>query len=197
MSKPWYKQNWLVIAALILLPPVGIGLAWFSDWPRKNKWASTGLGLFWWLLVSVSDSSTSTSEDVIADQPEETQSATDEAPAPEPAAEEAATEDPDTTSLYTVTRIYDGDTIDAFRDGTTIKVRLACIDAPETDQPPHGQAATDRLSSLVPGQVMLNIVDEDRYGRSVAEVYTPEGAFLNLQMLESGNAVVYTEYLAK
>ncbi|MEM6433605.1 MAG: thermonuclease family protein [Cyanobacteria bacterium P01_D01_bin.115] len=138
------------------------------------------------------DSSTSISEDAIADQPEETQPTPDEAPAPEPTVQEEAA----ASNVYTVTRIYDGDTIDAFKDGKTIKVRLACIDAPEADQPPHGQAATDRLSSLVPGQVLLNIVDEDHYGRSVAEVYTPEGAFLNLQMLESGNAVVYTEYLA-
>ncbi|MEM6839931.1 MAG: hypothetical protein AAF609_24230 [Cyanobacteria bacterium P01_C01_bin.120] len=40
--------------------------------------------------------------------------------------------------LYTVTRIYDGDTFDTFQDGQTIKVRLACIDAPEADQPPCG-----------------------------------------------------------
>jgi micrococcal nuclease len=97
--------------------------------------------------------------------------------------------------LYTVTRIYDGDTIDAFKDGETIKVRFACIDAPETDQVPHGQASTQQLSSLVPGQVSLNVVDEDRYGRLVAEVYHPNGSFINLQMVQSGHAVVYDQYL--
>jgi micrococcal nuclease len=98
--------------------------------------------------------------------------------------------------LYTVTRIYDGDTIDAFKDGETIRVRLACIDAPETDQPPHGQASRQQLSSLVPGQVNLNVVDEDRYGRLVAEVYHPNGSFINLQMVQSGHAVVYDQYLS-
>jgi endonuclease YncB( thermonuclease family) len=80
--------------------------------------------------------------------------------------------------LYTVTRIYDGDTVEAFKDGQVIKVRLACINAPETNQTPHGQAA-QQLSSLVPGQVSLNIVDEDRYGRAVAEMYHPNGSFIN------------------
>jgi micrococcal nuclease len=72
---------------------------------------------------------------------------------------------------------------------------LACIDAPETDQAPHGQASTQQLSSLVPGQVSLNVVDEDRYGRLVAEVYHPNGSFINLQMVQSGHAVVYDQYL--
>ena len=58
----------------------------------------------------------------------------------EPAAQVA-----DASQLYTVTRIYDGDTLDAFKDGQTLKVRLACIDAPETDQAPHGQAAQQQV----------------------------------------------------
>lgn len=101
----------------------------------------------------------------------------------------------DTSQLYTVTRIYDGDTIDAFRDGETLKVRLACIDAPETSQAPHGQASREQLSSLVPGQVRLNVVDQDRYGRSVAEVYSPDGQLINQRMVQLGYAVVYDQYL--
>lgn len=104
---------------------------------------------------------------------------------------------PKTTSndVYTVTRIYDGDTVEAFQNGETIKVRLACIDAPESDQLPHGPASKNQLSSLLPGQVRLNAVDQDRYGRLVAEVYTLDGNFINLQMIESGHAVVYDQYL--
>jgi endonuclease YncB( thermonuclease family) len=102
----------------------------------------------------------------------------------------------DAGQLYTVTRIYDGDTIDAFKDRETIRVRLACIDAPETVQAPHGQTSRQQLSSLVPAQVSLNIVDEDRYGRSVAEVYHPNGSFINQQMVQSGHAVVYDQYLS-
>ena len=108
---------------------------------------------------------------------------------------ESAAQIADASQLYTVTRIYDGDTIDAFKDGETIRVRLACIDAPETDQAPHGQASQQQLSSLVPGQVNLNVVDWDRYGRAVAEVYHPNGSFINLQMVQSGHAVVYDQYL--
>lgn len=109
---------------------------------------------------------------------------------------EPAAEATNANPLYTVTRIYDGDTVETFKDGQTIKVRLACIDAPESDQAPHGQASEEKLSSLVGGQVRLNVVDQDRYGRSVAEVYSPSGSFINLQMVESGDAVVYTQYLS-
>jgi len=109
---------------------------------------------------------------------------------------EPAPQTADASQLYTVTRVYDGDTIDAFKDGETVKVRLACIDAPETNQAPHGQASTQQLSSLIPGQVRLNVVDEDRYGRLVAEVYHPNGSFINLQMVQSGHAVVYDQYLS-
>ncbi|MEO1295744.1 MAG: thermonuclease family protein [Cyanobacteria bacterium J06636_16] len=119
-----------------------------------------------------------------------------EIPAEDPDDEsEAAIARRETNDLYTVTRIYDGDTIDAFRDGQTIKVRLACIDAAETDQQPHGTVATEQLSTLIAGEVSLTIVDEDRYGRSVAEVYTPDGAYVNRQMVEAGAAVVYDQYL--
>jgi len=135
----------------------------------------------------------SETDTAITEQPQESEVVSSE-PVEQPA--EPAPQTADTSQLYTVTRIYDGDTIDAFKDGNTIKVRLACIDAPEADQSPHGQASQQQLSSLVPGQVSLNIVDEDRYGRQVAEVYTPDGSLVNQQMVETGHAVVYTEYLS-
>lgn len=119
-----------------------------------------------------------------------------QSPAPEASSSQptAASKQAD-SDLYTVTRIYDGDTLEAFREGAALRVRLACIDAPEADQQPHGSAATERLASLLSGQVRLNIVDTDRYGRSVAEVYTPSGRFVNLQMIASGHTVVYDQYL--
>ena len=108
---------------------------------------------------------------------------------PQPASKAAS-------DLYTVTNIYDGDTIDVFKNGETHRVRVACIDAPEIDQTPHGNASRQQLSSLLPGQVQLNVVDTDRYGRLVAEVFTPEGAYINQRMVASGHAVVYDQYLS-
>ena len=167
--------------------------------------------MVWWLILALSGSLDTPSPVVKADSSVPTGSMTQvvdlkatlaqakevfEIPADVSGDEvEAAIASSETDDLYTVTRIYDGDTIDAFRGGQTMKVRLACIDAPETGQQPHGAVATEQLSTLIAGQVDLNIVDEDRYGRSIAEVYTPDGDYVNRQMVEAGAAVVYDQYL--
>ncbi|KAB1990913.1 thermonuclease family protein, partial [Haemophilus parainfluenzae] len=89
------------------------------------------------------------------------------------------------------TRIYDGDTIEVFHAGQSFKARFACIDAPELHQAPFGAASKQYLSRLLPGQVRLKIVDQDRYGRQVAEVYTPDNRFVNQAMVAAGQAVLY------
>ena len=92
--------------------------------------------------------------------------------------------------LYTVTAVTDGDTVSVARNDERLIVQLACIDAPELTQP-QGQASANKLASLASGQVRLNIVGADQYGRTLAEVYNPDDGFINLQMVESGDAVVY------
>lgn len=90
----------------------------------------------------------------------------------------------------------DGDTIRVQRGSDRITVRLGCVDAPETGQQPWGQLASTRLKELLlVGQpVQLRVVDKDRYGRTVAEVYR-NGRSVNLQLVTEGQAVVYREYL--
>jgi Micrococcal nuclease (thermonuclease) homologs len=58
------------------------------------------------------------------------------------------------------------------RRGKALTVRLACIDAPESAQPPYGQQARTYLQQHLPidREVSLNIKTTDRYGRSVAEI---------------------------
>lgn len=184
------------IVTLIFLPPLGIGLVWLTDWPHNRKLLATGAGIFWWLAIAVGASSTTPGE-AIAKQGQDSETVDSQTSIPGPTATPKETTEGSNTlkNLYPVTWIYDGDTLDVFKDNQTITVRLACIDAPESAQAPYGQASTDRLSSLVSSQVRLNVVAQDRYGRSVAEVYTLEGNFLNRQMIESGDAVVYTRYL--
>ena len=99
------------------------------------------------------------------------------------------------TPLPTVVSIGDGDTLRLQDQEQSVTVRLACIDAPERDQP-GGQEATARLRQLLPrGQsVRLRVVDRDRYGRTVAEVYQGEES-VNLRLVQEGMAVVYPEYL--
>jgi endonuclease YncB( thermonuclease family) len=95
----------------------------------------------------------------------------------------------------TVLSIGDGDTIRVRQAGRAVTVRLACIDAPETAQSPYGQQARSYLQQRLPvGRgVMLDIKTTDRYGRSVAEVFS--GVNINLAMVEDGQAFAYRQYL--
>jgi len=96
-----------------------------------------------------------------------------------------------------VVSVGDGDTLRAAVGSKTLTVRLACIDAPETAQLPHGRASTGRLKQLLPvGQaITLRVADTDRYGRSVARVYRGKLS-INLAMVQEGQAAVYRQYLS-
>ena len=91
-------------------------------------------------------------------------------------------------SAATVLSIGDGDTISVLERGQRLKVRLACIDAPETAQTPFGVASRNQLKALLPlgSTVSLRVQAVDRYGRSVAEVIG-KGP-INLAMVQSGQA---------
>ena len=95
-----------------------------------------------------------------------------------------------------VLSIGDGDTITVRNGSQRIKVRLACIDAPETSQSPYGMESRRALQGLLPigSEVTLRTKAVDRYGRSVAEVL--KGATnINQQQVASGNAFVYWQYI--
>lgn len=100
------------------------------------------------------------------------------------------------TITGTIVSVGDGDTIRVKTPDKTLTVRLACVDSPELKQQPYGQAASNRLKQLLPvGQaVTLRIADTDRYGRSVAKVYTGSTS-INLALVQEGQAVVYRQYL--
>jgi len=101
-------------------------------------------------------------------------------------------------SAATVLSIGDGDTISVLERGKKLKVRLACIDAPETAQTPFGVASRNQLKALLPigSMVSLRVQAVDRYGRSVAEVIGNKG-MVNLAMVRSGQAFVYRQYLGR
>ena len=92
-------------------------------------------------------------------------------------------------SAATVLSIGDGDTISVLERGQKLKVRLACIDAPETAQNPYGMARRNQLKALLPigSTGSLRIQAVDRFGRSVAEVIGNKG-MVNLAMVQSGQA---------
>ena len=95
----------------------------------------------------------------------------------------------------TVLSIGDGDTIRVRQAGRALTVRLACIDAPETAQTPWGQQARLYLQQRLPigREVSLEVKTTDRYGRTVAEVFSDIN--INLVMVEDGQAFAYRQYL--
>ena len=96
----------------------------------------------------------------------------------------------------TVLSIGDGDSLRVRTGSRTLNVRLACIDAPETSQKPHGATARAQLQSLAPigSAVELRVKATDRYGRSVAEL-SRSGRNLNQALVASGAAFVYWQYI--
>ena len=97
----------------------------------------------------------------------------------------------------TIISVGDGDTM-RIRDGSEkLTVRLACIDAPEISQNPYGSRSKDFLKKMLPlgTKVKLRIQTIDRYGRSVAEVFTKRGN-INESIIEQGYGFVYRRYLS-
>ena len=99
------------------------------------------------------------------------------------------------TDRATVVSIGDGDTMRVRQSGRAVTVRLACIDAPESAQNPYGQQARTYLQQRLPigREISLNVKTTDRYGRSVAEVFS--GVNINLALVKDGQAFAYRQYL--
>ena len=87
---------------------------------------------------------------------------------------------------------YDGDTCTTT---TGERVRLACIDTPELNgkraKPVPAKAARDHLRNLVVGKkVGIRRITEDRYGRTVAELFLGQ-TNVQQEMVASGHAEIY------
>lgn len=93
--------------------------------------------------------------------------------------------------ICTVASITDGDTLVC--DGGT-RVRLLLIDTPEMDQGDFGSAARRYLLDLAPPgtplRLELDLERRDRYGRTLAYLYTADGRMLNEEMARAGFALV-------
>lgn len=101
---------------------------------------------------------------------------------------------------WEVVKVSDGDTITVRRGSRKERIRFCGIDSPEKNQR-LGSEATDNLRRLIAegsGRVQLTIIESDRYGRKVAEVFTVLGngeeRFLQEQQLLAGLAYHYAKY---
>lgn len=98
------------------------------------------------------------------------------------------------TGCYVI-KIADGDTATCLTDGDKkqIKIRFAQIDAPESKQD-FGNRSKQALSDYIFNKhINLKVHENDRYGRSVAEVYIG-GVNVNKLMVQEGYAWAYKEY---
>ena len=96
----------------------------------------------------------------------------------------------------TVTKVIDGDTLDVMtREGDTITIRLALIDAPERNEPGFNEA-----KNFIAEQCLNKNAEVDpdnnqglTYGRTVAVVYC-EGVNVNEAILDNNLADIYQSF---
>lgn len=90
-----------------------------------------------------------------------------------------------------VASITDGDTLRLVVDGEELRVRLTGVDTPELrGSECFADEATDALARLAPvGSRIAFEYDEeerDRYDRELMYLFTSEGTFINLALVEGG-----------
>lgn len=101
-----------------------------------------------------------------------------------------------------VVAVVDGDTVKVDLGGITTSIRIIGIDTPETVHPNKpvqcfGPEASQRASELLEGQTVGVEYDGsqgrlDRYGRTLAYLWLPDGRLFTTVMLSEGYAEEYT-----
>lgn len=92
-----------------------------------------------------------------------------------------------------VASITDGDTLRLIVDGDELRVRLTGVDTPELrDAECFAEEATNALAALAPvgSRIAFEYDDEpqDRYERELMYLFTADGTFINLELVEGGYA---------
>jgi len=103
---------------------------------------------------------------------------------------------------YKVIHIVDGDTIDIDYKGTQERVRLLCVDTPESVHPdkkrniPMGEIASDYTKKRLSGKsvgIELESKTRGKYGRLLAYVLV-DGQNFNIELVQQGLSPYYTKY---
>ena len=89
----------------------------------------------------------------------------------------------------TVVAIDSGDTLRVRAGGVVRTIRLACLDAPELEQIPHGPGAKATLQRLLPIGAPVTLISPARPGAATAVAEVVSGAAnVNLEMVRTGQA---------
>jgi len=100
------------------------------------------------------------------------------------------------TLVGRASHIADGDSFTLLTpDKQQHRIRLNAIDAPEKKQDFYN-AAKEKLGALLTGQVLrVSVTGRDRYGRLLADVFTPgNDSSVNLRLISRGLAWHFTKY---
>lgn len=97
-----------------------------------------------------------------------------------------------------VVKVTDGDTLEVTYKGETQKVRLLCVDTPESvkqgvEGQPYSKEASEFTKKLALNQPAKLVFDKglrDRYGRLLAYVVLKDDVFLNAVLVRNGYARV-------
>ena len=98
-----------------------------------------------------------------------------------------------------VTRVVDGDTIHVEGIGS---VRLIGVDTPEAVDPrkpveffaKESSEFTRRMAAGKVARLEFDFQRKDKYDRTLAYVYLPDGIFLNAEIVRQGYGHAYTQY---
>ena len=108
-------------------------------------------------------------------------------------------------SIYTVTRVVDGDTFVVSDGDESIKVKLIGVETPETMHPKksvqyYGREAGRFLNNLLKGERVYLIPDIqgdkiNKHGRTLTYAYRyPDGLFVNAEIIRQGYGHAYTQF---
>lgn len=184
----WLKVNPKRFFWLLLLPFFLIWFAWVkSKWGKGVKLAVTVLAVIFLVLTLTTNDNKPTpakSSPATQQQPTKTEQSTN------------------STQLYNVIAVIDGDTIDVDLNGKTERLRLIGLDTPETKDPRKpvqcfGKEASEQARKLLDGkQVRLEAEasqgERDKYDRLLRYVYLEDGTSYNKQIIFDGYAHEYT-----
>ena len=94
-----------------------------------------------------------------------------------------------------VLSVSDGDTLKLQTPTGVQRIRLDSIDAPEKKQP-FGSCSRKALLELLPPRSTVQFLDlgTDRYRRTLAQLYLPDGTNVNSLQVRNGYAWVFTRY---
>ena len=96
-------------------------------------------------------------------------------------------------SIESIVRfVVDGDSL--YLENYQPQIRLWGVDAPEKNESGYNQAKNDLKVFALAQKVRCEIIDIDKYDRSVARCFLKNGKEINRMMIESGSAKEYLRF---